>query len=305
MFQRGKSFSPNLLLAVLLLAVTGAAFAETDSRKPFLWKIEGLSPSYLFGTIHFADPRVTELPPAVEKALADSDAVYTEIPLDLRSQFEAANKFLLPGDQTLYDILPKPLLQRVDRYLQSIDPALTVAPLAKVKVWALGVTLPLLEQQLSHPNRQPLDLMLHTLAVQGGKDTGGLETIEEQTSVFDDLATDAQIQVLEDTLTYLEDLDARNLKIADVFIEEYLLGDIDGLGGLMMEYMEPDSALDKQLLEAMLFKRNRLMAARIDDLLEKNKSVSYFFAVGAAHYWTDEGVQELLRKRGYTVVRIR
>src|SRR5262245_12964582 len=40
----------------------------TENGKGRLWKVEkaGVEPSYLFGTMHVTDPRVTALPPAAQ-----------------------------------------------------------------------------------------------------------------------------------------------------------------------------------------------------------------------------------------------
>ena len=44
--------------------------AGRSVKAPFLWRIEGPVPSYLYGTIHVPDAQVTNLPPAVEQAFA-------------------------------------------------------------------------------------------------------------------------------------------------------------------------------------------------------------------------------------------
>ncbi|MET0918230.1 MAG: TraB/GumN family protein, partial [Burkholderiales bacterium] len=67
------------LLAILLLCIaTGALRAEQKPaagaverfERGLLWRIDkpGITPSYVFGTIHIDDPRVLKLPPAVTRA---------------------------------------------------------------------------------------------------------------------------------------------------------------------------------------------------------------------------------------------
>ena len=55
------------------------AVEETDriqpTENPYLWRIEGETPSYLFGTIHLPDPRVTTFHPEVVKAIRGADAI--------------------------------------------------------------------------------------------------------------------------------------------------------------------------------------------------------------------------------------
>ena len=46
-----------------------AAKAATAIERPLLWRIELPTPSYLYGTIHLPDDRVTSLPPVVTEAM--------------------------------------------------------------------------------------------------------------------------------------------------------------------------------------------------------------------------------------------
>src|SRR5690606_33901337 len=60
-------------------AVRAEADAVPDGHGR-LWRVEkdGVSPSFLFGTMHLSDPRVTVLPPAAEAAFAGAGSVVIE-----------------------------------------------------------------------------------------------------------------------------------------------------------------------------------------------------------------------------------
>ena len=60
--------------------VLAAANAEKNAQA-ILWKIEakGLAPSWLFGTIHLSDDRVTKLSPAIKSALAGIKTLALEV----------------------------------------------------------------------------------------------------------------------------------------------------------------------------------------------------------------------------------
>ena len=55
-------------------------------------------------------------------------------------------------------------------------------------------------------------------------------------------------------------------------------------------------------LDAFLDERNKKWIDRMTDKMEQK---SVFFAVGAGHLWGINGVINLLRKNGYTVVPVR
>jgi len=299
------------LLFVCLASFPFCVFTEpaTDSpatesiEKPFLWKIEGQKPSYLFGTIHVSDVRVTTLHPSVEKAFQSSEFVYTEIPLDNNTVLLQVSNLLLEGDQKLADIVPADLLTRAEKLLQNINPALTIQPFDGFKVWALATMLPLLEQQLSSPGGQALDIKLYQTAVKQGKEVGGLETLQEQMAIFDNLTLEEEIKMLRDTLEFMEQANAEGTKIAEEFILHYQKGNLEDFGALLVKYVKDDE-FSKNFMQKLLHDRNILMADRILKLLEDNPSKSYFFAVGAGHYWGDTGIQNLLAKQGIKVQRL-
>src|SRR4051812_15158441 len=74
------------LLSLLGLAGPTAAqsAAATSYTQGLLWKIEGRArePSYVYGTIHVSDPRVTALPEPVRRSFDASRALAIEVTLD-------------------------------------------------------------------------------------------------------------------------------------------------------------------------------------------------------------------------------
>jgi uncharacterized protein YbaP (TraB family) len=287
-------------LGVFLLS--GQLYAEAI-EKPFLWKIEGESTSYLFGTIHLPDARVTALHSSAEQAFKDSEYVYTEIPLDSSDMLAQVNYLMLEGDQTLADIVDPDLLHRADNIVKKINPVLTIEPFLKFKAWALATSLPLLEQQLTNPGVLPLDAQLYQRAGSEGKGTGGIETIEEQLSYFENLSQQEEIKMLRDTIEFMEDAETRDSNLAEEFIQYYMQGDEEAFGALMVKYVKDDE-FAKDFMKKILHDRNIIMADRIYNKLTINPDKSYFFAVGAGHYWGDTGIQNLLKQKGVLVTRV-
>ena len=69
----------HALLFLLLLFVPAAESRDLDRViKPALIELDTEPPSWLFGTIHLPDPRVTRLHPDAARAFEQADAVYTE-----------------------------------------------------------------------------------------------------------------------------------------------------------------------------------------------------------------------------------
>lgn len=287
---------------IFLIFISSCVCAESIER-PFLWKIEGEQASYLFGTIHLPDPRVTKFPSSVENAFKESDYVYTEIPLGTRDMLSQVHYLMLDGETTLVDIVPAQLLQRTENLLRNINPALTVEPFIRFKIWALATSLSLLEQQLSNPGVLPMDAQLYQRATSEGKVVGGLESAHEQMQYFGNLTQDEELKMLSDTVEYMEQANEEGTSIAEEFLKYYMQGDIEKFGQLFVKYIKEDQ-FSKDFMQKILFDRNVLMAARIAKKLKSDPSQSYFFAVGAGHFWGDTGIQHLLDEKGLTVVRV-
>lgn len=285
----------KIFIVIVLLLVSRTLFAH-----PFLWQVTGEHNFYLFGTIHLPDPRVTVLPPEVDKALNESTSFYAELDLTESNTMLITQSMWLDGNKTLHDLLSTDLKQNISDYLKSINPELNLEYFAKQKIWVLAVTLTVLEQQLKYPGHLPLDSSLYQKASLLGLYTGGLETVQEQLGVFDELSTEQQIRFLTDTVEFLHE----NSDGSDDFIESslqaYLNGELDSLMTHLMSYMKDDEFYD-QLLDKLINKRNLQMTDTILSLVMDNPNEKYFFAVGVGHFWGDNSINQLLSEKGYTV----
>jgi uncharacterized protein YbaP (TraB family) len=286
-----------------LLACLLAPLFCTAETKPLLWKIEGAKPSYVFGTIHLASKDVTTLAPATEKAVAAADALFTEIPMDMAAQMQSAMK-LLGGGRPLKEVLPADLYARAEAEVQRINPALTLQPFEKMEVWALAVTIALLEEQLKNPGAQVLDAVLYAKAEAARKTVGGLETPEEQFAVFAKFSTEDQIAMLRATLDDMAKARQAGRKPLDEMRLAYLSGDLAKIDQVMNEWTASlDDDLEKRFLDALITQRNRHMAERMAAKLRAEPDKSFFFAVGAAHLHGPDGVLALLEKAGLKLAR--
>lgn len=311
-------YRPLLLLALPLLLVLGWFHGRSDQEQapaptakpavavqsPLLWRIEGDTPQYLFGTIHLPDPRVTTLHPAVEQAYADSEIVLTELKLDLVTMSAAGKASLLPEGQQLSALLPEPLWQRLRDELRAIAGFLQPALFERMKPWAVAMQLSLLPVQLKNPGVAALDLQLAQRAEQLGKRNEGLEQLHEQIGIFDNLTLEEQAQLLDETLKVLQQARADQRDIIEALTLAYLSGEEQQLQAVLTEFDAEPTPLNDRLKQALIQDRNRVMAERVIARLQAAPEQRLFIAVGAAHLIGDDSVVALLRDQGYTVTRM-
>src|SRR5712672_892877 len=102
--------------AVFLPAIRAQDTAPKPTEHPFLWRIEGEVPTYLFGTFHFPDARITTLHPEVEQAIEKCDALFTELPMDSKTVGQGTQVMMLPPGKRLADVVPREVLQRLEAF---------------------------------------------------------------------------------------------------------------------------------------------------------------------------------------------
>lgn len=287
-----------ILLLVLLFTCQSSLCAH-----PFLWKATGEHEFYLFGTIHLPDPRVTTISKEVDHALKESSSFYAELNLSESNTMLIKQSMWLPDKKTLHDYLPIELEEQIENYLKTINPELNIEFFVKQKIWVLAITLTVIEQQLKFPGQAALDAALYQRAEKIGLTTGGLETVEEQLSVFESMSVEQQIEFLSDTVEFMESTKSQNIDFIEESLDAYLQGDLDRLMAYLMSYMKDNEFYD-QLLDRLIDQRNHRMADTIEQLVSENATEKYFFAVGAGHFWGDNGINTILQEKGYTIEQI-
>lgn len=303
------TISPFVRFLLPLFTVLVGALAQAPSKieptaHPFLWRIEGDKPSWVYGTIHLPDRRVTTLPQPVVQALDSADMLLTEIELDAKARGAAQKASLLPRGTKLADVLPAALHARLAEFAASKRfPAEGLEPM---KPWVVMTMLPMLDDLKSMLSGTALDAKLVQEAKERDIETGALETLDEQLGVFEAFSNAEQAKMLSATLTLLEQAEATGRKPLEEMVQAYLSGDLDRLSEMMDEMtgLEEDADLHARLEKALVVDRNHNMAERILVKLRAEPKRSYFFAVGALHHAGDEGVVALLRAQGLELTRI-
>ncbi len=300
-----------LLGLALLPARAGSApgdAGETITR-PFLWRIDraGSAPSWIFGTIHLPRPGLTALNPAIDDALDSAAAVFTEIPNDPATLLSVAPRMLLPAGQTLQKQLPPEVLADVRGELAHAAPGVPLEALQRFKPWALCVSLVMLGDQQRYPAQMAMDTLIYQRAVQAGREVAGLETIEDQLGIFDDLTAADQVGFLRDTIQQLRALRRTGETPADVLVRLYLAGDLDALAQELERWnqMGDDPARTARFTERILYGRNATLAATILQQFAADPARSCFFALGAAHLPGPRGILAALENAGCTLTRVK
>ncbi len=281
----------RFVLCSIFLCVSVLSAADTRRDHGLLWEISkpGMNSSYLFGTVHSEDPGVLQLAPPVKQAFDRSDPVILEIMMDMDAMIYSSMAMLLTDGRTLSDLIGAALFEKTAQAIQ--NRGIPEIVLERMKPWAAAVTLSMPPPETG----MMLDLLLFQQAQEAGKKLHVLETIQEQLGVFDSMPESDQIRLLRDAVDNQDKIDRMNAEIVAL----YKRRDLAGMLALNERYMkEGDPGVSRDLEQRLIIDRNRLMAERMQPYL---KAGSAFVAVGALHLPGDQGLLNLLDRRGYTV----
>lgn len=281
--------------------------AEIPHTDSLLWMVTepnappGHPPSYLFGTLHIDDVRLLTLPEAVEKAFFSSKVLVSELEFSLlgagaQSIFQAMLNER--EDPALKQLLSLEMYRRLEWITDQELPEVRLL-LPRLKPW--GVTLMLIEK-LSKPAPErstgiALDLYLQQqLAPQGKLQVAGLETLQEQITVFSGLSLEDQLHMLQEIICNLEQTRAESSEL----LNDYLAGDLRTLAqkGLTAPTYTANRGLFERFMERLIYQRNKIMAERLRPYLEQGGA---FIAVGALHLPGQGGLVDLLLQAGLKV----
>ena len=296
-FQRDMKFRVVCGLS-FFLALFSACPQLRAQEKSFLWKAQSKTNTvFLLGSVHFLRKENYPLKSAIEQAYQKAKRIVLEIDLQSAApdkiQSLIVQKGLYPDGSSLQQSVSGETFSLLEKRAQEFG--LPVAALNRFRPWYAAVTLLSLKlNRLGFDQKQGLDRYFFDRAAKDKKDIAGLETLEYQIGVFDQMSPSDQEQMLLQTLKEMDLLE----KDLDKLIQGWLAGDIEALDALLLESFRQFPKMQK----IILVDRNRQWLPKIESLLSQGDPC--LVVVGAAHLVGKEGVIEMLKTRGYTVEQL-
>ena len=289
--------------ALLTVCLASTALAERSEQLegdqqrevPALWQINlGEKRGFLFGSIHFGSDALYPLPTEVMSAFRSVKTLAVEVDIEAVDNAELGQFMSRHGvysvDESLAAEIGPANWQKVVAAAQTLG--LESVQLVQQRPWLAALTISIAAIQKSGVATD-----LHFL--RNGRESHeivSLETVVDQMGFFATLSQTQQLGFLMETLDELD--------TAGEFVNE-----------IVAAWRRGDSAaLDKQVngqlresrvdgvYDALIVKRNRHMAERIQGLMQEGDGV--FVVVGAGHLVGDDSVVYMLRQRGLDVWRV-
>jgi len=284
------------LTLTLILSFFANRITNAHPKSSLLWEISGnglKAPSYIYGTVHSADTRAFHFVKLAETYIAKSDAFAMEINMDNLGEmnlFSMMKYLVMPGDTTLEMLMTHDQYAKLDKFVtDSLHLALAMFNTIK-PMFLLGLEEGM---SMSEDSSTFLDQYLMQEAKSREKEIIGIETVEEQIRALDLIPLKKQAKMVLELVEL--DTTKKEGSLEDI-VDIYFKGDLDALYSF---YKKED--LSNTFNAALITDRNHRMADRVDSIIHKKR---LFTAVGALHLPGDEGVINLLRKKGYTLTPV-
>jgi len=273
----------------LILIVVNPILSQTPKEKSLLWEITGNElekSSYLFGTIHLMCSKDFKMPESVKEAVEKADKLALELDMDDPQMGAKMQQVSInPGRENIKDKLSAEDSKVVDEFFKS-NYGQGIAQVGVLKPFVLSS---MVIMKTASCDIVQYEMEFVKLAQQQEKELIGLESIEFQVGLFDDLDYQLQLDALVESIKDNSETE----EMLNAMMEAYFSKDIVKIGEIMDEHEEAEGFNEKLLDE-----RNENWIPKIE---KNSKSESVFYAVGAGHLPGENGVIAMLRDKGYTV----
>lgn len=279
------------ILALTCLSILSINAQELENST--LWKIEGNGlehASYVFGTIHITCDATIEND--VKKALDETTQIVLEIDMDDPAMTsKMMGGMYMKDGQKISDLVSEEEFAIIDALITKE----VGMPLKMVETIKPFFLIAMLYPKMIDCPIQSFEQELIKIAVEQEEEINGLETIEDQMQVFEDIPYKDQVA---DLLKTAKDNLASDKETFKKMLELYKAENISAIVDMMDD--DENSSL-AQHQDKLLENRNKNWISKISDY---SKEQPTFYGVGAGHLAGEFGVINLLKDAGYTVTAV-
>ena len=289
-----------LVFGLLLALSACSGEKEASEVKPYpppdplfyeLANADGEVEGWLLGTIHALPEGVSWRTSAIDRVVDEADLLVVEVATlgeteRLRQIFaDLSQSSGLPalGERVSTEIRPD-LEAMVERS------NISRAHLRSSEDWAAAIML----SQVDAPGEPEHGVDRVLIETFDGRKIVGLETAQGQLGIFDTLAGDDQLELLEGTVAEWK----ASRDNPERLMRAWLVGNSDALE----EATETGIMADPELRDALLVRRNKDWMTQLAPMLSEAEKP--LIAVGAAHLVGPDGMVTMLKDKGYTLRRV-
>lgn len=282
------------------LAIMAAPAAAEEAAAPAMWRVtDADSEIYLFGTFHLLPETLRWTTPALDKAMEKTSYTMTEADTDSPAAQAKLSELvrelgLNPPGVTLSSQLGP---ERARQFaLVSERFGLSMKALEPMKPWLAMISLAVgIMQTQGYSGEAGAEKTILAKASAQNDKFAHLETAEFQIRALAGLSTEDWLADFERGLAQMADFEGFSQRT----LEAWRTGDLESIEE---EMVGPMKTAAPSAYKALFVDRNADWVSQIEKIMAG--SDDYFIAAGAGHFIGEDGVVEMLKKKGYAVERV-
>ena len=171
------------------------------------------APSFVFGTVHLEDKRVTTLPDPVRSTFDGARSFVMELSPDPANVAALASRMVYQDGRSLPAVAGESLFAKIVPLLANhgVPPEMA----RHFKPWAMVLILQMPPQDTANV----LDFMLQRMAGEQGKSLHYLETVDEQVAAFDQMSETEQLALLNHSVETYAEIPGQREKLLQAYLE--------------------------------------------------------------------------------------
>jgi uncharacterized protein YbaP (TraB family) len=286
----------NLLrIALILFLFFTAAGVQAETS---VWVVKSpKSTVYLAGSCHVLRASDHPLPAEFLSAYQDSRKIIFEAPLNDMEKPEYLGKLMLAATYsdgtTLKQHLSSSAYSRAEAFCRERN--YPIEQFQSFRPWMLAMTLTMSEMaRIGAESNNGVDYFFNEKAQKDRKIVGSLETVDQQIGFLTMIDAGMSNEQITETIDELRQIDTKGPEI----LKAWKNGNEAKIEALNLKELKEYP----KLYQTLIVDRNKKWISDIEGYL--NSSVNTMVIVGVAHLAGDSSVVDLLRKRGYKVVKL-
>lgn len=309
-----KRKSIFLIITIFTLIVFSACgkkeiVKEDNEITPLFYKISDKNNTtiYLLGSIHAADDTIYPLNDTIMNSFNDSDYLAVEVDtLSLQNNFDLslklAEKMMYNDSTTIKNHIGDELYNKMVNFLKEKKSYSSLYDNYK-PVFFESLFENLIINDAKLKSESGIDMYFLSLASENNKKILEVESAEFQYNLLLNTPLELDKIMIEE---YIDNYDLNVSQMKDLY-ELWKKGDKEQLENILINsesqnVTEEEKKLMENYNQSLIIDRNYGMANVLENYFEKKQNV--FCVVGLGHVIGDEGIINLLQKRGYDVVQL-
>ncbi|MCL1078878.1 TraB/GumN family protein [Parashewanella spongiae] len=277
-----KNILPLFLAALSLFPVQ--VFADVKDTPPFFKVHLNGNTMYLLGSVHVGKADFYPLTPTIQQHFNKSNTLIVEaIPSKNDTKLLTQYTDMPAKDKKIDKLLKQYCEDKIQfcKVIENLPPWLQAAQITLFRLSGKGFS-------------PQFGIDAYFLKNAQHKQIEQLESMEYQFSLLNSLSSDTQWAMV------IEAIKGEDSKLSNMF-NLWRNGDLNGLALLTESELTQNG--NDELIDKMLWQRNRSMSDKLIELLsEKNQQNSFFVVVGAVHLVGQNSINQFLKQQGAEVM---